>query len=128
MLSAEGRFIREYAKLFYFVIGNCVKYWCVWSRYSPYYFKGNDRCECRDEYPDIDDAFNGWGNYLMKQMARNLKFRARLIEAHKAKLGYYDINFFEGKEDPFETIIKDDYMQLLLLGQLKILYKWNPKH
>ena len=127
MLSVEARFVREYAKQFYRELKFCLKLWCDFSRYSPYYYnsKGEGKCLCEIEYPTIEMAML-WGNHVMKELSENPQFRLIILRAHEKKIGYHTKDFFES--DPFSRIVIDDEMQNLLMVQLKMLFKWDPNH
>lgn len=126
-LSESGCFVHLYAKYFYIVLCQCLKYWCFLELYTPYWNTGKTECDCQKEYPTIEIAMNGWGSHVMTNCMENEVFRAKIIEEHKARMGYYAKDFFE-KNDPFNKIMCNSNLEHLVIYEMKLMYKWNVCH
>ena len=125
-LAMEGKFIRIYAKYFYQSLNNCLRYWCFMARYCPYYqYTGSHICQCFTDYPSIKQAFDGWSQHVMEQLAEDQCFKEELI----SKMGKTRaVQVFFGQRDQFTWIRKDEAAEEKLLIELFKNYDWNPKH
>ena len=122
-MTMEGRFVHVYSKYFYISLINCLRYWCNMGRYCPYYFyTGSKECSCFEQYPSIRQAFDGWGNHVMTNVAENQAVKERI----RAKMGKAS-NYFFAQEDRFLWIINNEDIHAQLLAEL-FRYDWNVKH